>query len=57
MKVLLLTGATGYVGGVVRAGLGHAWDITGVSSHASDLRNHIQCDLAQLDQVRRFPGA
>ncbi|MDR3392979.1 MAG: SDR family oxidoreductase [Sulfuriferula sp.] len=51
MKVLL-TGATGYVGKLVCAGLGQRWDMVGVSAHADEAQGLYRCDLADAEQVR-----
>lgn len=53
MKILL-TGATGYVGKLVCAGLGHNWDMLGVSAHADKDSGHLRCDLADAEQVRQL---
>ncbi|HEX8978996.1 MAG TPA: SDR family oxidoreductase [Parasulfuritortus sp.] len=53
MKVLL-TGVTGYVGQLVCAGLGNKWDMAGVSARASEAAGQYQCNLADIEQVRRL---
>jgi len=53
MKVLL-TGATGYVGKLVLSGLGHKWDIIGVSTTGDGTQNILKCDLAELEQVENL---
>ncbi len=50
-KKILLTGSTGYVGSLIRAGLGDHWDLTGVSLHADETKEQIQCDLTDIQQV------
>lgn len=53
MKILL-TGATGYVGKLIIAGLGHKWPMTGVSAHGNSASGVLQCDLADAAQVQQL---
>ena len=51
---VLLTGATGYVGKLITAGLGQKWNIYGVSAHGDEDTGVLKCDLADASQVQNI---
>jgi dTDP-4-dehydrorhamnose reductase len=53
---VLLTGFGGYVGNVIRRGLGRKYDLVGLSSRCRDDGNHIRCDLRDEKEVQRLPS-
>ena len=54
MKRVLITGATGYVGGMVYRGLDSAFEVIGVSAGGDETRGIDQWDLTSLDACRRL---